>query len=326
MPVYSPRRYLGRMNVLSDLDFIAYATELAYGAHRDGAAVALMPGYQVDRVFACEAAGTGFDAVAFVNHAAQKLIIAIRGSDSAVDFIADANLGIAQYLANRDVLVNYAGSFIASYGITVAGHSLGGGLSQYLAYDLALSFPDRRDRLSVQTHNAFGGILGITRIHGQYDPAVLDGVTVRNFRHADDPVSRIGGQAGGNVMVLVDANPTIHDGVMFAHSNNRFLPRGDVSMFEGATPGEDRPIDLSRTMLELGPDISEAVSLLISRGSKIAALAQVFRVIRRLPAAERDNVLMLLNEVLPFRGLWQRSFGRFARRRTASATASTIKA
>ena len=320
--MYSPPRTKGGCKVLSDLDFIAHATELAYGAHRVGAAGALRPGYQVDRVFACEAATTGFDAVAFVNHAAQKLIVAIRGSDSAIDFVADANLGIAQYLANRDVLVSYAGGYIATYGVTIAGHSLGGGLGQYLAYDLALTFPDRRGRLALQTHNAFGGILGITRIHGGYDPAVLSGVTVRNFRHPDDPVSRIGGQAGGNVLQVIDVNPEIHDGVLFAHSNNRFLPRGNVSMFEGAEPGEDRQIDLTRTMLELGPEISEAVSHLITRGNKVFALAKVYRLILRLPQAERDNVLALLNEFLPFRGLWQRSFGRLTRlRQVASVTA-----
>jgi hypothetical protein len=307
--------------LLTDLDFIAYATELAYGAHADGASVALMPGYQVDRVFACEVAKTGFDAVAFVNLEAQKLIVAIRGSDSAIDFVADANLGIAQYLANRDALVAYVGGYIATFGVTIAGHSLGGGLGQYLCYDVARTFPDLRQRLALQTHNSFGGILGISRIHGGYDPAVFDGVAVRNFRHPDDPVSRIGGQAGGNVLEVVDVNPLVHDGVMFAHSNNRFLPRGDVSMFDGALPGEDRQIDLTRTMLELGPEISEAVSQLITRGSKVTALAQVYRLILRLPAAERDNVLALLNELLPFRGLWQRSFGWLTRRRRPDSVA-----
>lgn len=309
--------------MLGDIDFIAFATELAYGAHADGAAVALMPGYQVDRVFACQAAQTGFDAVAFVNLEAQKLIVAIRGSDNAVDFVADANLGMAQYLANRQALLNYVGSYIATFGVTIAGHSLGGGLGQYLAYDTARTFPELRHRLALQTHNAFGGILGITRMHGSYDPAVLDGVTVRNFRHPDDPVSRIGGQAGGHVINLVDSAPLIHDGVMFAHSNNRFLPQGNVSMFEGATRGEDRPIDLTHTMLELGPEISEAVSRLISRSNVVAAVAQVYRLILRLPPEERDNVLALLNEVLPFRGLWQRSFGRLTRRRAPASVAAT---
>lgn len=302
--------------MLGDVDFIAFATELAYGAHADGAAVALMPGYQVDRVFECQAAQTGFDAVAFVNIEAQKLIVAIRGSTNAVDFVADANLGIAQYLANRQALLSYVGSYIATFGVTIAGHSLGGGLGQYLAYDVALTFPDGRKRLSLQTQNGFGGILGIIRMHGTYDPAVLAGVTVRNFRHPDDPVSRIGGQAGGGVINMLDANPLMHDGVMFAHSNNRFLPQGNVSMFDGAMPGEDKPIDLTRTMLELGPEISEAVSQLISRGNVVTAVARVYRLILRLPADERDSVLALLNEFLPFRGLWQRSFGRFARRRS----------
>ena len=39
------------------------------------------------------------------------------------------------------------------------------------------------------------------------------------------------------------------------------------------------------------------------------------RLILRLPADERDSVLALLNEFLPFRGLWQRSFGRLTRPR-----------
>lgn len=308
--------------MLGDIDFIAYATELAYGAHADGAAVAVMPGYQVDRVFACQAAQTGFDAVAFVNLEAQKLIIAIRGSDNAVDFVADANLGIAQYIANRETLLNYVGGYIATFAVTIAGHSLGGGLGQYLVYDAARAFPDMRHRLSLQTHNGFGGVLGITRMHGGYDAAVLEGVTVRNFRHPDDPVSRIGGQAGGNIINVVDARPLIHDGVLFAHSNNRFLPQGNVSMFDGAMPGADRPIDLTLTMLELGPEISEAVSRLISRRNVISAVAQVYRLILRLPPEERENVLALLNEFLPFRGLWQRSFGRLRRRQAPAGVAA----
>mgnify|MGYP001170043355 CR=1 FL=1 len=304
--------------MLTDIDFVAIATELAYQNLAEGEVTAQLPGFVVDRVFSCAVNQTGFEAVAFVNHPAQKLIMALRGSDSAIDFVANANLGIAQYLANRDVILSYVGSYIATYAVVVAGHSLGGGLAQYLAYDMAQRFPDRRDRIILQTQNGFGGILGITRIHGAYDPEVFAGVTVRNYRHPDDPVSRIGGQAGGNVLNIVDSNPLVHDGLFFAHANARFLPQANRSMFEGATFGEDRPIDLTRTMLELGPDISEALSRLISRGNLLPAISQLYRLIRQLPAEERASVIGLLNEVLPFRRLWQLSFGRLLPRHPAN--------
>ena len=299
--------------MLSDIDTVAIATELAYGSFESGMVATGMPGYVVDRVFACHLGKTGFDAVSFVNLPAQRVILAMRGSDDAVDFIANANLGIAQYLANRSVLVNYLASYLKDFHVTLAGHSLGGGLAQYLCYDLALRHDAAKPRLALQTHNGFGGILGIRRIHGSYDPAVFAGVVVRNIRHPDDPVSRIGGQAGGHVLHLVDAHPHVHDGVFFAHANARFLPRNGVSVLSGVVPAGDRPIDLTRTVLELGPEISEALSGLISRGSRFSALAQVYRLVLRLPTEERRSVLALLNEFLPFRGLWQRSFGRWVR-------------
>ncbi len=209
--------------------------------------------------------------------------------------------------------------------MVVAGHSLGGGLAQYLASDMALRFPDRRDRIILQTQNGFGGILGITRIHGGYEPEVLSGVTVRNYRHPDDPVSRIGGQAGGHVLTIVDSNPLVHDGLFFAHANARFLPQANRSMFEGALPGEDRPIDLTRTMLELGPGISEALSCLISRGNLLPAISRLYRLIRQLPTEERVSVVGLLNEVLPFRRLWQLSFGRLLPRHPANDDSADLE-
>ena len=302
--------------MLADIDYVALATELAYARHSPAGAVEDMPGYEVDRVFACRIGHTGFDAIAFVNPYAQRLILAIRGSDDARDFVADANLGIPQYEANRQALVDYLGSYLSSFHVILAGHSLGGGLAQYLAYDLALAFPRARDRITLHTHNSFGGIIGITRMHGRYDPAVLAGVTVRNIRHPDDPVSRIGGQVGGNVLHLPDINAHIHDGVLFSHANARFLPRNGESRLAVLQPAIDDPIDLTRTMLELGPELSEALSRLITRGSRWAALGEVYRLLLRLPVEERNSVLQLLNEILPFRGLWQRSFGRWLRPRS----------
>ncbi len=93
--------------MLTDIDFVAIATEVAYQNLREDGVIAQLPGFAVDRVFACAVSQTGFEAVAFVNHPAQKLIMALRGSDTAVDFVANANLGVAQYLANRDVILSF---------------------------------------------------------------------------------------------------------------------------------------------------------------------------------------------------------------------------
>lgn len=281
-----------------ELDRVALTTQLAYAVQVVGNAFDTLPGYRVDRVFDDQWDNTGFYAVAFTSDTSSEVIIAIRGSEDRLDVVTDASLGTQQYAANRQPLIDYVGQNILGNAVTVAGHSLGGGLSQYLGYDAALAYPVFRDKLTVQTHNGFGGTLGIAKMHGRFDPDVVAGVTFRNFRHPDDPVSRIGGQVGG-VANIVDADPRPND-VLFAHSNQRFLRIGDRSPFEGAILAADDAFDLTQTLDKLGPQMSEALKRIVTNDQPIVGLLKASRILRMVPEGERGSFFALLRDVFPF--------------------------
>ena len=295
--------------MFEELDIAALATELAYRQQVVGNANETMPGYRVDRVFDDLWDNTGFYAVGFANDDLGSVLIAIRGSQDRLDVVTNANLGIGQYLANRSPLIDYVGANILGNRVTIAVHSLGGALSQYLGYDAAREFPGFHDHLVVHTHNGLGGRLGIIKMHGSYDPAVVEGVTFRNYRHPDDPVSRIGGQAGGNVFILADADP-LPNGLFFAHSNERFLRRGSDSPFAHVLPATDGSFEITQTLDELGPQLSRALRQIVNNDSPVKAFARISRLIRLVPANERRQFFALVNDVLPFGKLWRRSFGR----------------
>lgn len=307
--------------MIDELDIAAFATELAYHQQVVGNANEAMPGYRVDRVFDDLWDNTGFYAVSFANHDWGSIVIAIRGSQDRLDVVTDANLGISQYVANRAPLVDYVGSNILGNRIIVAGHSLGGALSQYLGYDAAREFPALRDHLVVHTHNGLGGRLGIIKMHGSYDPAIVEGVTFRNYRHPDDPVSRIGGQAGGNVFILADPDP-LPNGLFFAHSNARFLRQGDRSPFDHVQPALDNSFEITQTLDELGPQLSRALRQIVNNDNPLKALARISRLVRLVPAKERRQFAALVNDVLPFGKLWRRSIGRVLARPTGHVPSS----
>jgi hypothetical protein len=196
--------------------------------------------------------------------------------------------------------------------VTICGHSLGGGLSQYLGYDAAREYPAFRKHLVVHTHNGFGGMAGIARMHGSYDRSVVEGVTFRNYRHPDDPVSRIGGHAGGVYNLAVgEVAPA---GLLFAHSNDRFLGGGQPpSPLESAIQAKDEVFDIVQTIEELGPELSAALRQVIHNDDPIRAFAKISRIITSIPPKQRAPLFALVNALLPFRALWQRLWRRPAR-------------
>ena len=295
-----------------DLDIVALATELAYAQQVVGNSFDAMPGFRVDRVFDDLWDNTGFYGVGFFSPDSGQVLVAIRGSQDRLDVVTNANLGISQYLANRAPLIEYIGVHILANRITIAGHSLGGALSQYLGYDAAREFPAFRRHIVVHTHNGLGGRTGIARMHGSYDPAVVEGVTFRNYRHPDDPVSRIGGQAGGNVFNLADPDP-MPDGLFFAHANARFLRSAQSSPFERLTPAGDDAFGITQTLDELGPQLSLALRQIVNNDDPVRALGRISRLLTLVPIAERRQFFALVSDVLPFGKLWRRSFGRLWR-------------
>jgi hypothetical protein len=288
-----------------ELDLVAVTTQLAYSPQVVGNAFPALPGYVVDRVFDDQWDNTGFYAVGFLNEESQRVVIAIRGSEDRLDVVTDASLGAGQYTANKSPLIDYVGQNILANRITIAGHSLGGGLSQYLGYDAATTFSAFRDKLTVHTHNGFGGLLGIAKMHGRFDPAAVEGVTFRNFRHPFDPVSRIGGQAGG-VSNIIDPDGRSRD-LLFAHSNKRFLrEESDHSPFEGASTADDDAFDLTQTLEELGPQMSMALRNILTNDRPLLGVLRVGRLLRMVPRAERSSFFALLGDVFPLTRIMQR--------------------
>ena len=289
----------------NDLDIVAAATELVYAAHVVGNSSELMPGFVVDHVFDDQWDNTGFYAVAFANFDAGKVVMAIRGSQDRLDLVTDVNLGIEQYLSNRVPLIEYIGIHVLANEVTICGHSLGGGLSQYLGYDAAREYPAFRKHLVVHTHNGFGGMAGIARIPGRYDRKVVEGVRFRNYRHPDDPVSRIGGHAGGIYnLAVTDAR---QNGLFFAHSNQRFLGSGKPpSPFEGAKKAKDERFDIAKTIDELGPELSAALRQIVTNDDPIRAFAKISTMISKVPAKQRAPLFALVKDVLPFGRIWRR--------------------
>lgn len=297
----------------AELRVAAQATELAYDPQVVGNRHDSLPGYFVERVFDDQWDNTGFYAIAWTNIEARRCVIGIRGSDERLDFIADANLGVAQYKANRAPLLEYIGTNVLGNRITLAGHSLGGGLSQYLSYDAAQEFAGFRPNLVVHTHNGFGGIAGIRRMHGRYDPAVVEGVTYRNLRHPLDPVSRIGGQVGGNVYNLPLSEPGVTP--IYAHGNARFLGEEAGALFELLAEAADEALDLADTLTQLGPELSEALRQILVDRAHIAGAGRIVGLLGRVPLHERRALRLLLSEVLPVRRLLQRFAGGMLRRK-----------
>lgn len=290
----------------NDLDIAAAATELAYRAQVVGNRSERMPGYVVERVFDDQWDNTGFYAVGFANYDEGRVAIGIRGSQDRLDIVSNGNLGISQYQLNRDALLEFIGENILANTVTLAGHSLGGGLAQYLGYDAALAYSANRDKLVVHTHNGFGGRNGIEEMHGGFDAEVLAGARFRNYRHPGDLVSRIGRHAGPLYNIPVAANA--RDDFLYSHANKRFLP--PESAFDGATEIEGEVFAIEESLRQLGPELQAALKSILANGEPLEGIRQLAEVFAAVPAKERAGLLKLALAFVPFRRVWQRLAGR----------------
>ncbi len=175
------------------------ASKLAYSY---GTITDPIPGYQwfneiID-------VGTGFHAQIFKS-STNNYIVAFTGTEpSFQDAYADLNLGWNQWISKRTELfqllrdLKNSGELVS---VDFTGHSLGGALAQYAAYEYAGEA--KPGSVTLTTFNAFGGVQGILQNLGVYDSTRLAGIEVNHFRVAGDMVSRLGeGHVGGNVRVI----------------------------------------------------------------------------------------------------------------------------
>ncbi len=181
-------------------------------------------------------------------------VVAFAGTEDWQDAYADIRLGWDQWKVGREVLLNELRSVAGSGTIHFTGHSLGGALAQYAAYEFShkhraflsdtgqpITVPD----ITLTTFNALGGtdaleehaaeLAGGALAH--YAPEVFAGIDTAHFFVRGDMVSRLGGgHVGGNTQELVlgpESAPTLD-----------FLTAHALDTIYAAAPGPDGPRQL----------------------------------------------------------------------------------
>jgi len=200
-----------------------HASRVAYGpdpgdaaemaAYMDSANALIAVGYQPVVDFAPEGGSsyidpnTGFAATLWKNETTKEVIVAFRGTEpNAQDVYTDLNLGVPQWKENRERVINYLSNLTdEGYGVNFTGHSLGGALAQYAAYDLLNTSDD--SSITLTTFNGLGGNDGLQNIYGtNYNPNILTSLNSDAIRHyvanGDLVASFGGGHLGGNTYRL----------------------------------------------------------------------------------------------------------------------------
>jgi hypothetical protein len=166
-------------------------------------------------------------------------IVSFRGTEMPHldDISTDLNLGWPQYKKSRSDIINLVHGLLSKGGfVDITGHSLGGALAQFTAYDLAqeaadMGTPEKLNHIGLTTWNALGGLWGLQR-ENSYDPEVAANIQARHYFRGDDLISRLGkGHVGGTLLRLDDRDgrvATIKDAHMQAELKES-LQAGKVS-------------------------------------------------------------------------------------------------
>lgn len=162
-----------------------------------------------------------------------EAIVAFTGTElpTPKDILTDLNFAVPQWSAIRSFILGEINS--AAYTgskIHFTGHSLGGALAQFAAYEFLNGAPSKKSLVDFTTFNALGGYTGIqlnpTLFGGSYNPSVLAGVENYHYITTNDFVSTLGAaHLGGNTLHpispgVVTSDPGI---VLDAHLMQHFL-------------------------------------------------------------------------------------------------------
>jgi len=143
--------------------------------------------------------------------ASRPWILAIAGTQTALDWIADLDLGKKQ-LVHLDTLMSLFVSCqyldnsnqpLASRPWIITGHSLGGGLAQALGYQIQKHRIERRltpIQMQVITFNAFGAVKLVEKIE-PFAPMIVPYLNAKNFFVDGDLISKVGTHIGPTLMI-----------------------------------------------------------------------------------------------------------------------------
>ena len=135
------------------------------------------------------------------------VVVALTGTEDLVDAFADANRGTNQWLNNGSGLIQQISAIDNLQKVTFSGHSLGGALAQFAAYDFLNSDNENSQvDVSLATFNSLGGEEGIRLLeierNQDFDPNRLNNIEAAHFVDSRDVVARLGnGHLGGDVIM-----------------------------------------------------------------------------------------------------------------------------
>ena len=153
---------------------------------------------------------TGFQAAVFQKPDTGEYIVAFTGTQpqTGQDPVADVALGCTQWNQdNRSEVFNYLQGLDAT-NISFTGHSLGGALAQYAAYDY-LDRTSSPAQVSLATFNGIGGMAGLQQMHpNDFNSNIASEIDAAHFFASSsgqqDLVARLGeGHLGGNTYQII---------------------------------------------------------------------------------------------------------------------------
>ncbi len=152
-------------------------------------------------------AKNGFEYTIYQKKGTNEYIVSFAGSQNGQDVAADVALGNKQWEDSKAQLLNSLKDLRAT-DISFTGHSLGGAIAQYAAYDYIKENPENHAKVKLCTFNGLGGMDGIAQMHstdyssGKFD-TIVSQIDASHFftssSGTSDIVSRLGGgHLGGN--------------------------------------------------------------------------------------------------------------------------------
>ena len=243
---------------------------------------------------------TGLVATTYRNPTTNEHIISFRGTASPSGAVADANRGWPQYQQSLAAVRSLLASVLAaspSQKVVLTGHSLGGALAQFAAYDFARTNANAGSRIEMVTWNSLGGRWALEEHVGDlatgatFDANLLDnrGVLSTHYFRFDDLVSRLGnGHVGGQTVMLGRDEVNTFADILTAH------------MEEGLREGllRFRPSEVSPVYINLNDDAQK-----VSGGIGAGLLNFAREQLGALPPNATDNDKlnsMVLGSLLTF--------------------------
>ncbi len=248
-------------------------------------------------------------------------VVAFAGTEDWQDAYADIRLGWDQWGMSRDALLDKLAGLSSSGTIHFTGHSLGGALAQYAAYEFSHShreflrsqfLPVVPPDITLTTFNALGGMDALEEHSGElaggalphYDPEVFAGIDTAHFFVRGDLVARLGGgHVGGNTQELVlgtESAPTLD--FLTAHALDTIYaaasgPDGLPGLFANAWPIAPAYLDVStsqRLAAALGDLFNDSDFRGLEPGLRLAG--GVVLALAMAPAAEVEGLANALVE------------------------------